>query len=126
MPAAERAKLAKVANSVFYGVPEQVIADVCKVSIRTARAYKAGTRKPSAQVTRLMQLHNAGRILGDEWIGWRAHNGKLYSAAQPHGVGPDWLRFHATLCELMRVWAAGNDERQAELQAVYRLLSGVA
>lgn len=126
LPRAERAQLAKVANSVFYGVPEDIIAEVCRVSIRTARAYKAGVRKPSPQVTRLMQLYNAGRILGDEWIGWRVRDGMLYSVEQPHGVGPEWLRFHGALCDLMRTWAAGDEARQAELATVYRLLAGVA
>lgn len=57
--------------SIFYGYPAELVAEWCSVSVRTARLYKNGSRKPSKQAVRLFLLHRDGRVLTRPWAGWR-------------------------------------------------------
>jgi hypothetical protein len=72
--------------TIFYGVAPETIAKVCCVKLWTAKAYKTGIRKPSAQVVRLMQLHNARRILDESWRGWSAQGDYLFPPGQRTGL----------------------------------------
>lgn len=81
--------------SIFYGYPAELVAEWCCVSLRTARALKAGKRRPSRQVAKLFQLHRDRRVLGAEWSGWLVKPGALVdpdgnetTRAQLHGY---WL-----------------------------------
>ena len=56
--------------TIFYGYPAELVAEWCCVSLRTARALKAGKRKPSPTVAKLFLLHRDRRVLGPEWRGW--------------------------------------------------------
>jgi len=57
--------------SIFYGYPAALIARWCGVSVKTARDWKAGRRKPSRQALRLFALYRDGRVLEEAWRGWR-------------------------------------------------------
>jgi hypothetical protein len=113
------------ALTIFYGVNADVIAQVCAVSSFTARCYKRGTRKPSAQAVRLLQLHLARRVLGSEWIGWRIHGGELVS---PEGwsVNQSQLRGWSVLMQLMAHWSKESTERQREYDHVIDIMEGLA
>ena len=64
--------------SIFYGYPEQLVAQWCGVSLHTARLYKSGARKPSRQSLRLFTLHRDGRVLDQKyWRGFSVNKGKL-------------------------------------------------
>jgi hypothetical protein len=65
-------------NSMFWGVPVEVISRWCCVSHTTARLYKTGVRKPSRSSMALFVLHSSGRVLEDKWWrGWRVHQQHL-------------------------------------------------
>ncbi len=57
--------------SIFYGYPAALIARWCGVSVKTARDWKAGRRKPSRQALRLFALYRDGRVFEEAWRGWR-------------------------------------------------------
>jgi hypothetical protein len=63
--------------TAFYGYPAEIVARWCAVSLDTAKLYKAGKRKPSRQSLKLFALHRDGYVLGEEWCGWAAREGKL-------------------------------------------------
>ena len=55
---------------MFYGYPEELIAEWCCVALSTAYAYKCGSLKPSKSAAKLFRLHRDRRILTGEWHGW--------------------------------------------------------
>lgn len=57
--------------SPFYGYPPEIISAWCCVSVRTARACKNGSKRPSRPVMRLFRLHQELRVLTDEWEGFK-------------------------------------------------------
>ena len=65
-----RARRIRPTPLVFYGYPDELIADWCAVSRHTAYLYKIGARKPSRQALRLFVLNRDGRVLDDTWKGW--------------------------------------------------------
>ena len=64
--------------SPFYGYPAVLIAEWCGVSIGTAEHYKTGRRKPPTPVLRLFRLYRDGKVLGDEWSGYKVTHEKLF------------------------------------------------
>ena len=68
--------------SPFYGYPAELIAEWCGVSVGTAEHYKAGRRKPPTPVLRLFGLYRDGKVLGQEWNGYKIHEEKLF---EPNG-----------------------------------------
>jgi hypothetical protein len=56
--------------AIFYGVPAELIAQWCSVSMSTAYAYKSGRTKPGKQARALFKLHQERRVLTAEWDGW--------------------------------------------------------
>jgi hypothetical protein len=72
-----RARVADRVLTAFYGYPPELVALWCAVSLDTAKLYKAGKRKPSRQALKLFALHRDGQVLGGEWRGWAARDGKL-------------------------------------------------
>lgn len=55
------------AVSIFDGYSAELIGRWCAVSLKTARLYKAGQRKPSRQALRLFTLYRQGRLLTGAW-----------------------------------------------------------
>ena len=53
--------------SIFDDYSAECIAEWCAVSVKTARLYKAGQRKPSRQSLRLFTLHRQERLLVGPW-----------------------------------------------------------
>jgi hypothetical protein len=81
--------------SPFYGYAPGLIAQWCCVSVRTARAYKNGSKRPSRSVLKLFRLHKEMRVLTGAWDGWSVDDrgvvdpdGNCTSAAQ---LGGYWL-----------------------------------
>jgi hypothetical protein len=54
-------------SSLFEGFPAELIARWCGVSVKTARLYKAGVRRPSRQALRLFTLYRDERVLCGPW-----------------------------------------------------------
>ena len=63
--------------SPFYGYPAELIAEWCGVSVGTAEHYKASRRKPPTPVLRLFRLFRDGKVLGQEWDGYKVVNNRL-------------------------------------------------
>jgi hypothetical protein len=55
-------------SEVFLGYPPELVAEICAVSVGTARQYKRGTRSPSPPAMRLWELYISGRIMPDSWV----------------------------------------------------------
>lgn len=92
-------------RGTFFGYPAEVIADVCCVSIGTAREYKTGTRTPSPAATRLWLLHIAGRIMPDHWTQYRfSTEGKLHRSdpGSTFWVDEDALNAYTYRLQLLR------------------------
>jgi hypothetical protein len=53
--------------SIFDGFPAELIARWCAVSVKSARLYKSGARKPSRQALRLFSLYRNERVLTGVW-----------------------------------------------------------
>jgi hypothetical protein len=58
----------------------EVIAEICRVHVSTARRWKKGEMPPFAAL-QLLMLYNGGEIgtVDLKWAGWRLHNGVLIS-----------------------------------------------
>jgi hypothetical protein len=85
----------------FYGVPAEIISDLCGVTLRQARAYKRGTAQPHSSVIQLVTLYAEGRILGDAFAGWQARGADL---VDPEGrrTSQSMLRAYAFVWQLAR------------------------
>lgn len=77
---------------IFVGFPVELIQQWCAVSRSTAYQYKCGLRKPSRQALRLFMLHANGRVLGDDWKGWRVERGVIFD---PEGMATSRRQLHA-------------------------------
>jgi hypothetical protein len=129
-PRAPRAlpdKPVKPVSALFYGVPVEVIAKVCDVTRATARGYKIGSRKPSRQVNRLMQLHNADRVLDPQYWprGWRFHKNSI---VDPDGniTTEAQLRGYAMLIQVFMHRARQDDALRQEVEPILRIMESSA
>lgn len=77
--------------SIFYGYPDEVVAQWCGITAAAVRAYKTGKRKPSRTVVRLFMLHREGRVLGPKWKGWLV---KPDSIVDPDGSETSMTQLH--------------------------------
>ena len=64
-------------NECCYGIPAETIAFLCKVSIRTARRWKAGQRR-MPETARMILASDLG-CFDPAWRGWAFRDGKLIS-----------------------------------------------
>lgn len=64
-------------DSPFYGYPPALVAEWCQVSVKAARAWKNGTRKPPAGAVALFKLYAEGQVLPPEFKGYRFAKGEL-------------------------------------------------
>lgn len=102
--------------TIFYGLQAETIAQVCAVSLTTARAYKAGKRKPSKQVVRLIQLHNARRILPDQWRGWSVEGDYIFTPGTRKGLSRYRIEAYTFLMGYLFDWIAQDESKRAEVQ----------
>lgn len=56
--------------SIFHGYPAELVSEWCCVSLRTAREYKSGARKPTKQAAKLFLLYRDRRVLTTDWRDW--------------------------------------------------------
>lgn len=61
--------------------PAEKLARWCLVTVKTARDWQAGRKRPSRRALKLLELHRSGRILGPEWEGWRVDGDRLIDPA---------------------------------------------
>lgn len=54
-------------SSFFDGYSAECISEWCAVSLKTARLYKSGRRKPSRQALLLFTFRRQGRLLVGSW-----------------------------------------------------------
>lgn len=110
-------------NLVFYSIPAETIAQVCGVSLSTARSYKNGHRRPSRSVVTLMQLWKDGRILGPEFKGFRVHKGTI---ADPEGnvTTVNQLRGYGMLMQLLREWSREDPHKRAQADDALVIMAG--
>lgn len=118
-----KTRQSKPTTLVFYSVPAATIAQVCGVSINTARSYKNGNRRPSKSVVMLMQLWKDGRILGPEFKGFRVHKGTI---ADPEGnvTTANQLRGYGTLMQLVREWARSDPHKHGQVEDALVIMAG--
>jgi len=81
--------------SIFHGYPAELVAEWCGITVRSARAYKSGARKPPKPVVKLFLLHRDERVLTGKWRDWVVRGdtivdpeGSATTRAQLHGY---WL-----------------------------------
>jgi len=116
-PGAALAKLRTKFQELCYGYPIDLIAQWCCVDLKTARHYKAGTRRPGRAALTLFALHLDGAILPAEWRGFSFRGGLMwdpYGKPLSHGV----LRAYQLGVQLMREWARGDAERTRTLDEI--------
>lgn len=109
-------------HPALYGVPAETIRDLCGVSLRQARAYKAGTAKPHAAVIQLVSLYIEGRILGDAFRGWAARGAELVDP-EGHHTTQSQLRAYPYVWQLARELARGDAVATAALDRYSDLAS---
>lgn len=63
--------------SIFYGYPAELVSEWCCVSLRTARLYKSGEKRPSKQAAKLFLLHRDRRVLTTGWRDWIVKDGAI-------------------------------------------------
>lgn len=112
---------AKPVNLAFYGVPAATIAEVCGVSISTARSYKNGNRRASKSVVTLIQLWKDGRILGREFSGFRVHRDTIID---PEGniTTANQLRGYGIFVQLLREWSRNDPDRRAQVEGAFAIM----
>jgi hypothetical protein len=101
------AKLRTKFQELCYGYPIDLIAQWCCVDLKTARHYKAGTRRPGKAALTLFALNRDGSILPAEWHGFSFRGSTMWDAyGKPltHGV----LRSYQLALQMMREWARGD------------------
>lgn len=98
--------------SIFSGYPAPEIARWCGVSIKTARDWKAGRRKPSRQALRLFTLHRDGRVLSEPWRGW-AIKGTTIVDPEGNATTLPQLRGYYLLLQYAAELAARDPKTQA-------------
>lgn len=111
--------------TIFYGVPVETIAEVCAVSLGTAYQYKSGTRRPGSSATKLMQLHNAGRILGKEFRDFRVH-GNTIEDVEGNIMTAGQLRAYGLIMQLVAEWTRHDAERRAQVEPIYDTMTATA
>ena len=67
-------------DEALHDIPPEVIAEVCRIHVTTARRWKKGEQPPFSAL-QLLKLHRDGEIgvVDLKWAGWRLHNGLLIS-----------------------------------------------
>lgn len=98
----------------FYGYPAELIAEWCGVSIKTARLYKAGQRKPSLQALRLFTLHRDGKVLGRAWRDFTVQGDYLVDSAGRRSRASQLMAWN-----LLLQWMAGIASRDPQVQRQY-------
>lgn len=116
-PPEERAEIARVTSSVFYGYPPELIAEWCLVELDTARRWKRFEATPSRQAMRLFELHRDRKILGAEWRGWIV-KGDLLCDPENHETTQGQLRAYFHVYQLMHQLMRENPEAQAAFAAI--------
>lgn len=113
--------------TLFYGVPVEEVQRICGVSKSTAYSYKNGNRKPSKAIAKLMQLHNAGRVLEPKFwpTGWRFHEGTV---VDPEGniTTEAQLRGYGMLMQTIMHHVRQNEVLRAEVEPILRIMEGGA
>lgn len=111
----------KVRPTAFYGYPAELIAEWCGVSLKTARLYKAGHRKPSLQALRLFTLHRDGKVLGRDWRGFRVEGPYLRDPAG-YRARTSQLEHWNVLIQWAATVAAKDPETNRKFQDLLRLV----
>ena len=107
-------------HSIFEDYSAEIVAIWCAVSVKTARLYKAGVRRPSRQSLRLFALHRDRRILGEPWAGWLINGDSI---VDPDGNATNVRQVRAYFL-VIQLAAAQARELGPEHQAMfYRLLA---
>jgi len=100
-------------HPIFYGVPAEVIRDLCGVTLRQAIAYKSGTASAHPSVIHLVTLYSEGRILGDSFKGWASRGAEIIDP-EGHRTTQSQLRAYPFVWQLARELAR-NDPSAASL-----------
>jgi hypothetical protein len=88
---------------VFLGYPPQLVAEICAVSVGTAREYKRATRSPSPAVLRLWGLYVAGRIMPESWSQYAfGKNELLWQRESMFSVDEEALNAYTYRMQLLR------------------------
>jgi hypothetical protein len=104
-------------QELCYGYPIDLIAQWCCVDLKTARHYKAGTRRPGKAALTLFALNRDGAILPAEWQGFSFRGGTMWD---PYGkpLTQGVLRAYQLGLQLMREWARGDSARTRMLDEI--------
>jgi hypothetical protein len=106
--------------NTFSGYPPTVISEWCAVSLRTARAYKAGTRAPSPPALKLFALHSGGRVFGPTWTGWLV---KPNSLVDPEGNETTRIQLHNYFWVMQLARQLAGEHSPTARREFYKLLS---
>lgn len=112
----------KIVAFEFYGVSAEEIAAWSLVSLRKARRIKSGEDQPTCQQRRLIELHAQGRVLTDEWRGWRVRRGVI---VDPEGnvTTEKQLRCYSLVYQWAASIARRDEVTRAQYDALLRLAS---
>lgn len=106
----------------FYGVPAEVIAELCGIPLRVAVAYKDGTSLPPSPVLRLVQLYVERRILGPEFAGWSVCGAELVDP-EGHRTTQAQLRGYSFVWQFARELARSDPSAVQELDRIASIAS---
>lgn len=99
----------------FRAIPEDKIAAWCRVSVRTARAWKDGRSTPSPAHLYLFTLFRDGRVMDAGWKGWKFHDGELYDRS-----GKSFSRGRLEAYQLIVQLA--TEKARAEVELIWKWL----
>jgi hypothetical protein len=117
-PGAALAKLATKFKELCEGYPPDLVAQWCCVDLKTARHYKAGTRRPGKAALTLFALNRDGAVLPAEWQGFSFRGDTMWD---PYGkpLTQGVLRAYQMGLQLMREWARGDAHRTRTLDEIF-------
>ncbi len=111
-------------STVFRGYPAELVAELCGVSVDTAKRWKSGECAPSRPALRLFELHRKYKILSSPaWDGWEIKGGVL---VDPEGneTTQGQLRAYYFVYQLVAELAKDSPEAWERLQELQRLAAG--
>ena len=114
------AQKATLRHPLLSFVTAEQIATWAGVTLKSARQYKAGSRRPSRQILRIIALYRAERVLEGPWAHWTVRDDCL---VDPHG---NYVTAGQIMAYVLVIQHAAELARQAGPEAQerhYRLLA---
>jgi hypothetical protein len=114
----------RVVSSVFYGMPAELVAEWCGVSVETARRWKAGKAEPGRPALRLVELHRSRKVLtSPAWDGWLV-NGEALAGPDGKELTQGQLRAYELIYQLCHELGRERPDFAERLAMIHQLAAG--